>query len=174
MNGTEERLVRVENDIKELRSDVAGIKASLGHMATKEDLAELKVSVSQEISEFKGSMSEDMAEFKASMSQEMSGFKASMSQEMSEFKTSMSQEMSEFKASMSQEMASLSQEMSEFKVSLSQDVAEIKGSFQHLATKEDFANARHDVTKAKLAMVTSMLAAAVAVGAVAAKFVGLN
>ena len=163
MNGTEERLVRVENDIKELRSDVAGIKASLGHMATKEDLAELKVSVSQEMSEFKASMSEDMAEFKASMSEDMAGFKASMSQEMSEFKTSMSQE-----------MASLSQEMSEFKVSLSQDVAEIKGSFQHLATKEDFANARHDVTKAKLAMVTSMLAAAVAVGAVAAKFVGLN
>ena len=163
MNGTEERLVRVENDIKELRSDVAGIKASLGHMATKEDLAELKASVSQEMSEFKASMSEDMAEFKASMSEDMAGFKASMSQEMSEFKTSMSQE-----------MASLSQEMSEFKVSLSQDVAEIKGSFQHLATKEDFANARHDVTKAKLAMVTSMLAAAVAVGAVAAKFVGLN
>ena len=156
MNGTEERLVRVENDIKELRSDVAGIKASLGHMATKEDLAELKVSVSQEMSEFKGSMSEDMAEFKASMSQEMSEFKASVSQEMSEFKTS------------------ISQEMSEFKVSLSEGLAEIKGSVRHLATKEDVANARHDVTKAKLAMVTSMLAAAVAVGAVAAKFVGLN
>ena len=130
MNGTEERLVRVENDIKELRSDVAGIKASLGHMATKEDLAELKVS-----------MSEDMAEFKASVSEDMT----------------------EFKASMSEDMASLARHM-----------AEIKGSVQHWATKEDFTNARHDVTKAKLAMVTSMLAAAVAIGTVAAKFVGLS
>ena len=145
MNGTEERLVRVESDIQELRSDVAGIKASLAHMATKEDLAELKVSVSQEMSKFKSSMSQEMSEFRASMSQEMSEFKASMSQE-----------------------------MSEFKVALSEGLAEIKGSVRHLATKEDVANARHDVTKAKLAMVTSMLAAAVAVGAVAAKFVGLN